>query len=405
MIVENGNLMAASDSFESDIIYSEIDAALLAHEQRTQQIGHVPHHHAQAEPVSFSLSFEETVLTRQYPHMPFVPEDVEERRTRVQEVLSIQTYGLAKRLKHTGINKVILGLSGGLDSTLAILVCARTFDLLQIPRDQITAVTMPCFGTTGRTYRNACDLAAALGAELKEIPIADAVRQHFSDIGHDEEVHDAAYENSQARERTQILMDLANQIGALHVGTGDLSELALGWATYNGDHMSMYDVNGSVPKTLMRHIVRFIADEAGSIDSETGDPENEPLSEVLNDILDTPISPELLPPSGEEISQSTEDLVGPYELHDFFIYYMFRYGFSPSKIYRIAVETFDGVYAPSVVLKWIKNFYKRFFSQQFKRSCMADGPQVGTVDLSPRGSWLMPSDACSRLWLQELELL
>ena len=321
MIVENGNLMAASDSFESDIIYSEIDAALLAHEQRTQQIGHVPHHHAQAEPVSFSLSFEETVLTRQYPHMPFVPEDVEERRTRVQEVLSIQTYGLAKRLKHTGINKVILGLSGGLDSTLAILVCARTFDLLQIPRDQITAVTMPCFGTTGRTYRNACDLAAALGAELKEIPIADAVRQHFSDIGHDEEVHDAAYENSQARERTQILMDLANQIGALHVGTGDLSELALGWATYNGDHMSMYDVNGSVPKTLMRHIVRFIADEAGSIDSETGDPENEPLSEVLNDILDTPISPELLPPSGEEISQSTEDLVGPYELHDFFIYY------------------------------------------------------------------------------------
>lgn len=405
MIVENGNLMAASDSFESDIIYSEIDAALLAHEQRTQQIGDVPHHHAQAEPVSFSLSFEETVLTRQYPHMPFVPEDVEERRTRVQEVLSIQTYGLAKRLKHTGINKVILGLSGGLDSTLAILVCARTFDLLQIPRDQITAVTMPCFGTTGRTYRNACDLAAALGAELKEIPIADAVRQHFSDIGHDEEVHDAAYENSQARERTQILMDLANQIGALHVGTGDLSELALGWATYNGDHMSMYDVNGSVPKTLMRHIVRFIADEAGSIDSETGDPENEPLSEVLNDILDTPISPELLPPSGEEISQSTEDLVGPYELHDFFIYYMFRYGFSPSKIYRIAVETFDGVYAPSVVLKWIKNFYKRFFSQQFKRSCMADGPQVGTVDLSPRGSWLMPSDACSRLWLQELELL
>ena len=337
--------------------------------------------------------------------MPFVPEDVEERRTRVQEVLSIQTYGLAKRLKHTGINKVILGLSGGLDSTLAILVCARTFDLLQIPRDQITAVTMPCFGTTGRTYRNACDLAAALGAELKEIPIADAVRQHFSDIGHDEEVHDAAYENSQARERTQILMDLANQIGALHVGTGDLSELALGWATYNGDHMSMYDVNGSVPKTLMRHIVRFIADEAGSIDSETGDPENEPLSEVLNDILDTPISPELLPPSGEEISQSTEDLVGPYELHDFFIYYMFRYGFSPSKIYRIAVETFDGVYAPSVVLKWIKNFYKRFFSQQFKRSCLPDGPKVGSVSLSPRGDWRMPSDASYAEWIKECESL
>lgn len=406
MILENGNVLAASDSFESEITYSEIDVSLLAHEQRMQNMGHCHHHrHAPAEPVRFSLNMEETVLTRQYPHMPFVPEDAAECDQRVQEVLSIQTYGLAKRLKHTGIKKVILGLSGGLDSTLAILVCARTFDLLGLPREQITAVTMPCFGTTGRTYRNACDLAGALGANLMEIPIADAVRQHFSDIGHDEDVHDAAYENSQARERTQILMDLANQIGALHVGTGDLSELALGWATYNGDHMSMYDVNGSVPKTLMRHIVRYIADEAGAVQTESGDPENEPLAEVLNDILDTPISPELLPPSGGEISQSTEDLVGPYELHDFFLYYLFRYGFAPAKIYRIAAETFDGVYAPETILKWLKNFCSRFFSQQFKRSCMSDGPQVGTVDLSPRGSWHMPSDASSSLWLEELKAL
>ena len=405
MILENGCVLAESDSFESEITYSEIDIALLAHEQRAQNMGSCPRGHHHSEPIAFSLDMEDTVLTRLYPHKPFVPDEPDERERRVQEVLSIQTYGLAKRLKHTGIKKVVLGLSGGLDSTLAVLVCARTFDLLGLPREQITAVTMPCFGTTGRTYRNACDLAGALGADLLEIPIADAVRQHFSDIGHDEQVHDAAYENSQARERTQVLMDLANQIGALHIGTGDLSELALGWATYNGDHMSMYDVNGSVPKTLMRHIVRYIADEAGSVQTESGDPLNEPLAEVLNDILDTPISPELLPPSGGEISQSTEDLVGPYELHDFFLYYFFRYGFSPAKIYRIAVETFDGIYAPETVLKWLKNFCARFFSQQFKRSCMSDGPQVGTVDLSPRGSWHMPSDACSSLWLEELKAL
>ncbi|MBQ4361374.1 MAG: NAD(+) synthase [Lachnospiraceae bacterium] len=406
MICENGNVLAASDAFAHDIIYSEIDASILAHEQRQLQTGRSRHCAHRPEPVSFSLITEETVLTRQYPRLPFVPENEKEREERCSEVLAIQTYGLAKRLKHIGAKSVILGLSGGLDSTLAILVCAQTFDLMKIPRRQITAVTMPCFGTTGRTYRNACDLARALGATLKEIPIADAVRQHFRDIGHDEDVHDAAYENSQARERTQILMDIANQTGALHVGTGDLSELALGWATYNGDHMSMYDVNGSVPKTLMRHIVRYIADQASSVEEETGELRNEALAEVLNDILDTPISPELLPPTeGGQISQSTEDLVGPYELHDFFIYHVMRYGFAPGKLYRIAEETFDGVYEPEIVLKWLKNFYRRFFSQQFKRSCMSDGPQVGTVDLSPRGSWAMPSDACSALWLKELELL
>ncbi len=399
MIFENGNILAASDSFESDIIYSEIDVNMLAHEQRAHTMTgcHRPHR-CSAVPVSFSLQAEETVLTRQYPRFPFVPEDSKEIQERCREVLAIQTYGLVKRLKHTGIEKVVLGLSGGLDSTCAILVCARAFDVLGIPRSQIMAVTMPCFGTTGRTYRNACGLAEELGAELKEISIADAVSQHFEDIEHDEEVQDATYENAQARERTQVLMDLANQIGGLHIGTGDLSEMALGWATYNGDHMSMYAVNGSVPKTLMREVVGYIADDAIA----TGE---EGLAVILRDILETPISPELLPPKDGQIAQSTEDLVGPYELHDFFLYYILRYGFSPEKVYRIAKETFDGIYEPVVILKWLKNFYKRFFSQQFKRSCMADGPQTGTVALSPRGALVMPSDACAAVWMSELQML
>lgn len=401
MIVENGNLLAASESFENDIIYSEIDVSLLAHEQRAHHMsgcGHHGHHGHCRISVSFSLDQEETVLTRQFPRFPFVPEDNKELQERCREVLAIQSYGLVKRLRHTGTDRVVIGLSGGLDSTLAILVCARAFDIMELPRDQITAVTMPCFGTTGRTHRNAVGLAEELGAELKEISIAEAVSQHFEDIGHDEAVKDATYENAQARERTQVLMDLANQTGALHIGTGDLSELTLGWATYNGDHMSMYAVNGSVPKTLMREIVGYIADEA-IVNSEEG------LAVILRDVLETPISPELLPPKDGEIAQSTEDLVGPYELHDFFLYYALRYGFPPAKVYRIAQETFDGIYEPVVILKWLKNFYKRFFSQQFKRSCMADGPQTGTVALSPRGALVMPSDANANIWLEQLQTL
>lgn len=404
IIAENGIKLAELQPFETGYITADIDIDRLASE-RSRMNTFLSEDDPDYVYVPFLIDETRMRLDRDFPKLPFVPSDLFEREKRCEEIFNIQAFGLKKRLEHTGVKDVVIGLSGGLDSTLALLVAVRTFKLLKLPMNGIHTVTMPCFGTTDRTRSNAVKLAEALGTDLSIIDIKNAVRVHMEDIGQSEDVHDVTYENCQARERTQVLMDLANMKNALVVGTGDMSELALGWATYNGDHMSMYDVNGSVPKTLMRHIVRFIADEAGSINPETGDPENEPLSEVLNDILDTPISPELLPPSGEEISQSTEDLVGPYELHDFFIYYMFRYGFSPSKIYRIAVETFDGVYAPSVVLKWLKNFYKRFFSQQFKRSCMSDGPQVGTVDLSPRGSWLMPSDACSRLWLQELETL
>ena len=303
--------------------------------------------------------------------------------------------GLKKRLKHTGCRNVTVGISGGLDSTLALLVTAKAFDLLGIDRSSITAVTMPCFGTTDRTYQNACELTRRLGASLKEVDIKKAVRQHFEDIGHSEEDHDVTYENCQARERTQVLMDIANQSGGMVIGTGDMSELALGWATYNGDHMSMYGVNASVPKTLVRHLVRYYADTC----------EDERLKAVLLDILDTPVSPELLPPKDGKISQKTEDLVGPYELHDFFLYYILRFGFRPAKIYRLALTAFAGVYEKEVILKWLKNFYRRFFSQQFKRSCLPDGPKVGTVAVSPRGDLRMPSDASAAIWLAELEEL
>ena len=301
--------------------------------------------------------------------------------------------GLKKRLEHTHSQSAVIGISGGLDSTLALLVTARAFDFLGMPREKITAVTMPCFGTTDRTYRNACDLTEKLGATLREVDIREAVTIHFRDIGHDMENHDVTYENCQARERTQVIMDIANQTGGMVIGTGDLSELALGWATYNGDHMSMYAVNTSIPKTLVRHLVRYYADTC----------EDGRLSEILLDILDTPVSPELLPPKDGEIAQKTEDLVGPYELHDFFLYYMLRAGYEPDKIFRIAVQTFEGVYDREVILKWLKNFYRRFFMQQFKRSCLPDGPKVGTVALSPRGDWRMPSDACVALWIQNLE--
>ena len=281
--------------------------------------------------------------------------------------------GLKKRLEHTHSQSAVIGISGGLDSTLALLVTARAFDFLSMPREKITAVTMPCFGTTDRTYRNACDLTEKLGATLREVDILEAVTIHFRDIGHDMENHDVTYENCQARERTQVIMDIANQTGGMVIGTGDLSELALGWATYNGDHMSMYAVNTSIPKTLVRHLVRYYADTC----------EDDRLSEILLDILDTPVSPELLPPKDGEIAQKTEDLVGPYELHDFFLYYMLRAGYEPDKIFRIAVQTFEGVYDREVILKWLKNFYRRFFMQQFKRSCLPDGPKVGTVAVSP----------------------
>ena len=288
---------------------------------------------------------------------------------------------------------MVIGISGGLDSTLALLVAARAVDRLNLPRTCITAVTMPCFGTTDRTYNNACELTRRLGANLREVDIKEAVNIHFRDIGHDSSVHDVTYENSQARERTQILMDIANQTSGMVIGTGDMSELALGWATYNGDHMSMYGVNVSVPKTLVRHLVRYYADTCG----------DEKLTEVLLDILDTPVSPELLPPENGVISQKTEDLVGPYELHDFYLYYMLRFGFAPDKIYYLAKQAFKGEYDNEVILKWLKTFMRRFFAQQFKRSCLPDGPKVGTVAVSPRGDLRMPSDACSRIWMDQVE--
>ena len=318
-----------------------------------------------------------------------------DREKRCEEILAIQSMGLKKRLAHTGCQSAVVGISGGLDSTLALLVTVRAFDALGIPREKITAVTMPGFGTTDRTYENAVGMIRCLGATFREISIVPAVNQHFSDIGHDASVHDVTYENCQARERTQILMDIANKSGGMVIGTGDMSELALGWATYNGDHMSMYAVNCSVPKTLVRHLVRYYADTCGDAR----------LAEVLYDVLDTPVSPELLPPEDGKISQKTEDLVGPYELHDFYLYQILRYGFSPAKVYRLAKRAFAGSYDDATILKWLKTFYKRFFSQQFKRSCIPDGPKVGTIALSPRGDLRMPSDASVNVWMREIETL
>ena len=306
----------------------------------------------------------------------------------------MQAQGLATRLSHIGCKSAVIGLSGGLDSTLALLVTVRAFDRLHLDRKGIYAVSMPCFGTTGRTKSNAQKIAEELGVDFREVSIEKAVRQHFADIGQDMDCLDAAFENSQARERTQVVMDLANRVGGIAIGTGDLSELALGWATYNGDHMSMYGVNASVPKTLVRYLVRYEAEHSG-----------ERLAQALFDVLDTPVSPELLPPKDGEISQKTEELVGPYELHDFFLYYMLRFGFAPGKIYRMACRAFEGAYAPETIKRWLATFYRRFFSQQFKRSCLPDGPKVGSVTLSPRGDLRMPSDASSQLWLEEIEKL
>lgn len=394
VIAENGTLLAQAKRFANEITYAEIDVARMNAERRRmttfESRGQMEYSYE-----GFSLEIKETQLTRHVDPTPFVPGDAHDREKRCEEILAMQSAGLKKRLAHTGCQNAVVGISGGLDSTLALLVTVRAFDALDIPRGKITAVTMPGFGTTDRTYDNAVGMIKSLGATLREISIVSAVNQHFSDIGHDAGIHDVTYENCQARERTQILMDIANKSGGMVIGTGDMSELALGWATYNGDHMSMYAVNCSVPKTLVRHLVRYYADTCG----------DEKLSGVLYDVLDTPVSPELLPPEDGKIAQKTEDLVGPYELHDFYLYQVLRYGFSPAKVYRLAKLAFAGSYDDAVILKWLKTFYKRFFSQQFKRSCIPDGPKVGTIALSPRGDLRMPSDASVNVWMREMESL
>jgi NAD+ synthase (glutamine-hydrolysing) len=398
LVAENGRLLAEGASFQEGRAVSELDVRQLVAERRRMSTFETAASAVQRgyHVSRFSLDVRETRLTRWVDPHPFVPADAARRAERCEDVLAIQAHGLAKRLAHTHARRAVVGVSGGLDSTLALLVAVRAFDLLDLDRSGIIAVTMPGFGTTDRTHDNACSLSDALDVDLREVNIADAVRQHFSDIGHDEAVHDVTYENAQARERTQVLMDLANQEGGFVIGTGDLSELALGWATYNGDHMSMYAVNASVPKTLVRHLVRYVADTCGE----------EETSEVLYDVLDTPVSPELLPASGDgTISQRTEDLVGPYELHDFFLYEVLRHGASPRKVYRLACHALGQIYDDETILSWLKVFYRRFFSQQFKRSCLPDGPKVGSVAVSPRGDLRMPSDACATLWLAELEEL
>ena len=392
IISENGTTLAEGERFKNGVVYAQIDVKRLISERRKNTTFKAARERYLAR-VPFRLELTETKLTRKFPSRPFVPDAKEERDRRCEEILTIQAMGLKKRLAHTHARSAVVGISGGLDSTLAILVTARAFDMLGMDRSQIIAVTMPCFGTTDRTYNNACQMALKLGAQLREVRIADSVESHFRDIGHDIEDHSVTYENSQARERTQVLMDISNQTGGLVVGTGDMSELALGWATYNGDHMSMYGVNASVPKTLVRHLVQYCADTE----------KDREMKDVLYDVLDTPVSPELLPPKDGQIAQKTEDLVGPYELHDFYMYYFLRFGYEPSKIYRIAREAFAGEYDEETIYKWLHTFCRRFFSQQFKRSCLPDGPKVGTVALSPRGDWRMPSDACADVWLRDLE--
>ncbi len=394
IIAENGTILA-ENRYHTGLTVTEIDVDKLAYERRrvttfpTGKGEDVWRAHVR------DMNVEDAVLTRPIAKSPFVPQGDADRAARCEDILNIAALGLKKRLEHIGAPRPVLGLSGGLDSTLAALITARALDMLGRPRTDLLCVTMPCFGTTQRTRSNAEVLAQRLGAELRTVDITQAVKQHFADIGQSMDDHDVTYENAQARERTQVLMDLANQCGGLVIGTGDLSELALGWCTYNGDQMSMYAVNASIPKTLVRHVVAYAADVSG-------DPA---LSAALRDILATPVSPELLPAENGEISQKTEDIVGPYELHDFFLYYIVRWAFPPRKVLRLAEYAFQGDYDRATILKWLKTFYKRFFSQQFKRQASPDGPKVGTVDLNPRGSWRMPSDASAKLWLEELENL
>ena len=400
LIYENGSQLAHNDrfSFEEQLIISEIDVEYLRAELRINTTfaaskGNIP---ADKKPVRIATEFvnsKELNLTRTFERHPFVPQGAA-LNERCEEVFSIQVAGLAQRLVHTGAKTAVIGISGGLDSTLALLVCVKTFDKLGLSRKNIIGVTMPGFGTTNRTYHNAISLMNSLGITLREISIKEACIQHFKDINHDINVHDVTYENAQARERTQILMDIANQTGGMVIGTGDLSELALGWATYNGDHMSMYGVNGSIPKTLVKYLVKWVAenevDETSCI--------------TLLDIVDTPISPELIPADENgDIKQKTEDLVGPYELHDFFLYYFMRFGFRPSKIFMLASLAFKEVYDEETIKKWLLIFFRRFFNQQFKRSCLPDGPKVGSISISPRGDWRMPSDASAAAWLKEIE--
>ncbi len=400
LIYENGNELAHSKrfSFDEQLVISEIDIERLRAERRINTTfaaskGAIP---SDKKPVCITTEYvnsKELNLTRTFDMHPFVPQG-DTLNERCEEVFSIQVAGLAQRLVHTGAKTAVIGISGGLDSTLALLVCVRTFDKLELPRKNIIGVTMPGFGTTDRTYHNALSLMESLGITIREISIKEACIQHFKDINHDINIHDVTYENSQARERTQILMDIANQTWGMVIGTGDLSELALGWATYNGDHMSMYGVNGSIPKTLVKHLVKWVAEN--DIDAES--------RITLLDIVDTPISPELIPADENgEIQQKTEDLVGPYELHDFFLYYFMRFGFRPSKIYYLANVAFKGTYDEETIKKWLSTFFRRFFNQQFKRSCLPDGPKVGSISISPRGDWRMPSDASSATWLKEIE--
>ncbi len=397
LLAEGGTILAQNPPFgENDFVATEFDVErLLTERHRMTTYSSTNDSCESFVRVCFSQPMRETHLTREYPRFPFVPGDDRKLAERAEEILHIQSYGLRKRVEHTHAKTLVIGVSGGLDSALALLVAVRTMDLLHRDRKDILAVSMPCFGTTHRTRSNAELLAQQLGVSFREVDISASVRNHFADLNHDESVHDVTYENGQARERTQLLMDFANQQGGMVVGTGDLSELALGWATYNGDHMSMYGVNAGVPKTLVRYIVRYEAMRIGG-----------GIGQVLEDILATPVSPELLPATDEgEINQRTEDLVGPYELHDFFLYYSQRFGFTPKKIYYLAKKTFSGIYSEDVILKWLRTFFRRFFAQQFKRSCLPDGPKVGSVTLSPRGDWRMPSDACASLWMREIDAL
>ncbi len=394
IIAENGLILAESEPFsDADFLISEIDVKRISHERsRITSFSALP----VMTSVSFSQEIHDTVLTRYFDKNPFVPLQNSKIRERAEAILKIQSYGLKKRIEHAHAKTAVIGISGGLDSTLALLVTVKAFELLGRDRKEIKAITMPCFGTTKRTKSNAVKLCEQLGVSIQEINITDSIKQHFADICHDEKTLDVTYENAQARERTQVLMDISNQTNGIVVGTGDLSELALGWATYNGDHMSMYAVNSSVPKTLVRYIVKYEADNCSASNKE--------LADILYDILDTPVSPELLPADiNGEISQKTEDIVGPYELHDFFLYHIIRFGSSPAKIFRLAVYVFQGIYDKTAILYWLKIFVRRFFTQQFKRSCMPDGPKVGTVSLSPRGDLRMPSDASYNLFLKELD--
>ncbi|MEG1069079.1 MAG: NAD(+) synthase [Ruthenibacterium sp.] len=394
LIAENGNLLAESVLFENGILISEIDVEKLA-DERIKNTSFDIAENSCYETISFALPKSKAAFTRKFSPLPFVPEDEAVRKQRCDSILQMQASGLAKRLAHTQCKTALIGISGGLDSCLAILVIVKAFEMLHRPLTDIIAVTMPCFGTTDRTRNNAQRQCSALGITMQTVDITKTVESNFADIGQDMQTHDVTFENTQARVRTLVLMNLANRLNGLVVGTGDLSELALGWATYNGDHMSMYGVNASVPKTLVRYLVAAVADST----------KNESLAAVLRDVLATPVSPELLPSENGVISQQTEEIVGPYELHDFFLYYAIRWAFSPAKVFYLAKQAFAAQYPDVILLKWLRNFYRRFFAQQFKRSCLPDGPKVGSVSLSPRGDWRMPSDAVASLWLAELDAL